>query len=252
MSDNNEGLLSEWEWSVIKNATPAELRKRFREELDEINRAGSILDIVGDNHLLARVLAYAWKSTYCLALVCKRFHAIVQGRTYWQALAKHALRTKVPAVILEQINFFYGLESTDPPHYYLQGFLKRNDCNIYEGSCIELHHHPGNQCVEIHWAEKKSAKDNVFYLCFFQKKDGEIVPETDMITVHYNHPYRRVLVQSSMSKRVGWRRLHYCEVYDEESGKTWCGQPKTREKHEDSGIAKSDLLPGPHEFGVWK
>lgn len=246
MSDD-QGALSEWEWSAIVHANPALLRKRFRDELIEVHRVGTLLEAIKDNNLLATLLAHSWKQTYHLALVCKRFLAITRCRTYWAALAKHALKEDIPKNILEQVNFFHGLEEADPPHFFLHVLFQKTPRKVIEkGKSCEFvgpKNDSFHYCLKIGWKNKQYRLSNRFV----DAKGGKSYLHP-VRTTYFHHPIlRKTSYFNQDSKTV---LVRYVEIFDATRGQTWCGEPG---KSFATSIEREDqLFPGPFSMGVWK
>lgn len=117
-ASDDDSPLTPWEQEQL--AFQPGLRKRLREELEAIHRRGSLVSAFeGHTDLLTHLLAYAWRSTNALMRTCKRFHAIIQGRDYWKALAVWAFADRVPRAVVEQVNWFHGLSADEVPYSYL-------------------------------------------------------------------------------------------------------------------------------------
>lgn len=250
--ENQEGLLTHWEFDFIKYIDPGVVRKRLREEFDHLYSVGTLVDAIKNDFLMTHLLAYAWKSTYHLALVCKRFWIITKSHAYWTALAKHALKDMIPSQILNQVNFFYFHKETDPSHLFLQSLLKKPQAIKMENNSIEFY--STDVAFDITWFDDNST----VYSCYMgetRTKGEKVTIGARQVRVYFNSPSGlQKLVWNDMQKRDGSKvsKYHYCELYDSQTGLTWYGQPGTTETHT-SVLPGADLLkPGPHSFGVWK
>jgi hypothetical protein len=245
---DDQGALSEWEWSAIAHANPALLRKRFRDELIELHRVGTLLEAITDNNLLATLLAYSWKHTYSLALVCKRFLAITRCRFYWTELAKHALKEDIPKNILEQVNFFHGLETTDPPHFFLHGLLQKTPRKVLEkGKSCEFY---GLKKDSLHYCLKIGWKHNRYYYLSNRFLDAKYEKSFlhPVRTTHFHHPILRKTVHFMQDARH--TLIRYVEIFDAARGQTWCGEPGL--SFSNNIEREEQFFPGPLSMGVWK
>ena len=256
-----EGLL-EWELNYIQKIDPSLIRKRLREELDYLYSVGTIVDAIKHDDLLSHILAYAWESTYRLALVCKRFWIITKSRAYWAELAKHALKDEIPAKVLSSINFFYFIKDTDPAHLHLQGLLKKFKFARNEESTSLYLYHPYDYQrkgrLTISWANKKDSVVPSYFLEYALFKNAN---PSEIIA---GELHTRVFVNHDQSKKLCWfsaltpdtkkkvLRCVYCEIYDPDRNQTWYGQPGMTESFSNILPSGSDLYPTPYSFGVWK
>lgn len=260
--------LSEWEWSAILHATPDQIRKRFREELTHLYSVGTLLDAIRCDRLLSHVLAYAWRDTYRLALVCKRFKDITRGRQYWAALARHALKGKMPPAILEQVNFFHGLEDNDPPHTFLhvllakvrgvvvghpiskalqrglESFGGKNRLAFYG---FRLHVGDNHYCLDIQWENDKQYSLGNYYAAQYASEACDHIP---VRRTFFGHPTIRRL---SYLVRQGTHKsnclVRYVEIFCPKKGKTWCGEPASLMA---STMEEIYMYPSAQSMGYWK
>jgi hypothetical protein len=155
-------------------------------------------------------LAYAWESTYRLALVCKRFWIITKSRHYWAELAKHALKDIVPKQVLSQVNLAYFLKDTDPSHLILQALFKKPKSIEVDDKSIEFS--TLGYIFDINWYF-----DPLEYSIYkVESVGGKIVP--------FGLRQTRVFLEDiSGIKKVVWHNnrkkdgstksiYHYCEV----------------------------------------
>lgn len=223
--------------------------KRVRDEDDQeeppINQWTRL-----DNVLATHVLAYSWKATYRLALVCKRFLAVTRSRPYWRALAHCALRLKgMPRYVLEHINIFHGLRESDPPHFVLWELLRKStfpQVRFIEG---------GQSWAAIVLTAKQTNANGrfpVFEVQWKVKKLGKI-----LMCLHHVSEDTRQVVGFTSTTYIGYRQtIHYvghyenhndkvlyCQMYNPERTRVWCGLVSIP-------TARGDWVP--HEpFGQW-
>lgn len=266
--ENSQGL-SKWEWNMIKNIPADVIRKRFRDELDHQSRVGNLLEALKDDNLLTHVLAYAWKSTYHIALVCKRLWIITRSRIYWSNLAKHALKHFIPQNILNQVNFFHLMEDNVPSRMRLQGLLKRKNLSSWmkkRGEYLELYYpHPkGFVIFDLSWA-RMDGESNDFYsishsIITDTNKREHVLMERRRVE-YFNHSRwrklewedRKLFPEEYDGKEIPTiSTFHYCEIFDPQRGQTWYGQPGIHEKLSNLQFDDADCLPGPQSWGVWK
>lgn len=255
-----EGLL-DWEVDFIQKIDPSIIRKRLHEEFDYLYSVGPITDAIKNDDVLSHILAYAWKSTYNIALVCKRFWIITKSRAYWAALAKHALKDEIPAPILLSLNFFYFAKDADPAHLFLQGLLKKKKfAQTEDKKCVMLFHPYDEQRkgrLSIGWNgwDNKSVLPNYFieYSLVRNNQNGNSIYGELYTRIFFNYVLTRKLIWfealTNDNKKV--IRCVYCEVYDKDKNLTWHGQPGTTEVT--SALPSGpDLYPNPNSLGVWK
>jgi hypothetical protein len=256
MSEKKGQHLSEWEWSVVLHANPEQVRKRFRVELEYLYNVGTLLDAIPYDSLLSHMLAYCWRDTYRLALVCKRFLKITRGREYWAALARHALKTTIPAPVLAEVNFFHGLAENDPPHMFLHvlfakskhfGVLYFGNKAVFHGLQLKV----GSSavyCLGVTWESKNIYfLENYYCSVFGGAVDGNIPTRR----TYFNHQTRRKIVYFC-SNGVRSTILRYVEIFLPAVGKTWHGEPNDalfKSLREDTD---DQLFPGPNSMGIWK
>lgn len=260
--------LSDWEWSVIKHAKPSFLRKRFREEFDHLYSVGTLVDAIKNDFLLSHILAYAWKSTYHLALVCKRFWIITKSRVYWSALAKHALKDVIPINVLSVIDFFYFLKKDEPFNLHLKGLLmkdkayqprvERQDESIY---LYYPHNAERDGRIVIGWAkDKEETNSNPILPPYILEHSllvvglrKEIYGEMHVrIMFNYQRPKKLVWFNFEKSDDTIVSRYVYCEIYCPNRNQTWYGQPGILESKIEDMPYDQELFPRSHSFGVWK
>ncbi|MEO6077626.1 MAG: F-box protein [Candidatus Andersenbacteria bacterium] len=264
--ENQKGFYNEWELDFICHINPSILRKRLREEFEYLYSVGTLVDAIRNDDLLCHILSYAWKSIYTLALVCKRFYTITKMRRYWTALAKHALKDRIPPKVLEAVNFFYFAKDDDPAHLFLQALVVKNNlwdikCMLEEEKAIYLYFPigDGKKVGRLCIAWRNEFKDN---LCHYSMGYGLYGPgvktreiDGELRThISFNHPVRRKLVWINVKQTDGSRvsKYQYCEVYCPERNQIWYGQPGTIETSTDEFPTPEELYPGPNSLGVWK
>lgn len=255
--ENLEGQkLNEWEFNFIQNIDPTVLRKRLRDEFEYLYSVGTILNVFKNDDLLAHILAYAWKHTYHIALVCKRFYAITKTKRYWTALAKHALSPQIPQRILPLVNFFFFCKPEDPVYLCLQGILTKKyrpqSCEnavrlfypidgIRLGRLIISWEITG-ECYMLEHGNIMNATPRSF-----------IYGETHTIVSFGHHDIQKVVwVNVHLpSRSFPVSRYQYCEVYCPKRNQTWYGQPGILESPTDVLLDYEELYPSVYSFGVW-
>lgn len=204
-----------------------------------------------DNVLATHVLAYSWKATYRLALVCKRFLAVTRSRPYWRALAFHALVPMgMPRYVLEHINIFHGLRDSDPPHFMLW-VLFSSTSDLLKVRLIE-HDQSWASLVFIAKDVNERGWFPTFEVQWKVKKLGHI-----MLCLHHISKNTMEVVGFTSTTYIGYRkRIHYigeyrndddkvlyCQMYNPERTRVWCGL---------ISIPTADNEWVPHEpFGQW-
>lgn len=250
MSEKKEGLL-DWEVDFIQKIDPSIIRKRLCEEFDYLYSVGPITDAIKNDDVLSHILAYAWKSTYNIALVCKRFWIITKSRAYWAALAKHALKDVVPAKVLTMINLFYFLKETDPSHLYLQALLKRPQSILKKTNYVEF------RCIhgifDIVWYDDPFECSMFRAYTIDSTKVALGLKQTRVWFVPRGSIHK--LVWHDMKQEGGENKMsiyEYCELHDEKTGLMWYGQPGIERSDAKGTPTEDQLMPNSKSFGVWK
>lgn len=252
--------LSDWEWDQLKMvAKPETVRKRFREELEYLGRFGDFSML--SDCLLTHLLLYAWKDFYRLALVCKRFHCVTKTRAYWAALAKRFFHGKIPAPILEQVNFFHMLSEEKPAYTYLQGIFKkpREEAPfIYsrdsDDICI-VYPFPDRRRQEggllICWHDDLK-KYSIQHFCSDAGSNNSSIGEPQYCEFfNYSRAKKLVWVNTRRDRSIV-SVYTYCEIYDPDRNQTWYGQPGKNTSTRDQYLTDDEMMPGPLSWGVWK
>lgn len=255
-----QGLL-EWEVDFIQKIDPTIIRKRLREELDYLYSVGPITDAIKCNKLLSHILAYAWQSTYRLALVCKRFCTITRTKDYWSKLAKHALKDVIPAPVLLSLNFFYFAKDSDPTHLFLQGLLKKSKFVKTDDQKGIMLFHPHDEQrkgrLSVSWMDMEKENDTPNYLMEYSltrnNMNGDSIIGELYTRIYFNYWKMRKLVWFYGTTTGPGKNLRcvYCEVYDPDKNLTWYGQPGITEAASALPGPKG-MYPTPNSFGVWK
>lgn len=103
------------------------MSKRPRDDNDDnTDTSCSFLSCITDTHLLTHVLSYSYRSTYHLALVCKRFLGVTRSHAYWCALARRAFAHVLSPEKLLEVDFLHGLKPGEPPHKWLSALIVDN------------------------------------------------------------------------------------------------------------------------------
>lgn len=247
--ENQEGPVTEWELDFIRHVDPSVLRKRLRDELEPLYSVGTLVEAIKADDLLCHIMAYAWESTHAMALVCKRFYNIIKMRRYWAALAKHALKDRIPPKVLESVNFFYFAQDDEPAYFFLRQVLEKRKCleKLFDdnGDTIMFRRGKIGASLRLMW-ETKDVKDDELP-CYTLEYAPSI--KGVYICIFFNYQCRRKVVWTNSLLRSCYE---YCEVYCPERNQTWYGQPGTRETPITEGILDyEEMLPNPHSFGVW-
>ena len=255
--------LSEWEWNQLKMVIKSDsVRKRFREELDYLEQYGNLLIVIKSNDLLAHLLAYAWKDFYRVALVCKRFNFVTKTRAYWGALAKHYFKSKLPAIILKQVNFFHMLPEEKPAYTYLQGIFKIprsktpfvarfiESIRLVYPSVVSKH----ERVFSVGWIDNNPIE---YFISHYLAETGKYtrVSGATQICEFFNDLQRKKLTWTEMKDPNNDEIIcvnTYCEVYDPERNQTWYGQPGKPTSCKKHFLSASEMMPGPLSWGVWK
>lgn len=252
MTEKKEGLLG-WELDFIQKIDPGIVRKRLREELDYLYSVGTIVEAIKADDLLSHMLVYAWKSTYHLALVCKRFWIITKSRAYWRMLAKHALKDSIPRLVLNQVDFFYSLKDMDPSHLFLQALFQRSRANAIITTVDSVEFRSSNHIFEVLWYNDHPDQWSI-YMGRTHNGGKLITNGMQQIRAYFNGKGTKLLVWHDTVKPNGAEVsiYDYCEVYNPETGLTWYGQPGIEESAISVMPKSFDLMPKKHSFGVWK
>ena len=278
-----EGL-SDWELQQLR-ALP-NIRKRLRDEIEEVHRIGSMVDALGAHtSLLCQVLSYAWRSTNALTRTCKRFKDIIATREYWQALARRALRHIVPGPILAEMDWFHDLKPEDPPYAYLWSLLKPSgygappppESHVKKKRLYlsyfrtENPESPERRILRVCWNWSKECASNTFMISTFlaspslpTKYRFVLVPYTQIVSYYRNHTRMRKVLSVWIGKQ--WfdqddiesfaedcSKINcYVEAWDPVRQQTWCGVPSSFVQTVQT--CETDLprwVPHPENMGRW-
>ncbi|MEO6077955.1 MAG: hypothetical protein ABIP54_04165 [Candidatus Andersenbacteria bacterium] len=244
--ENQEGPVTEWELDFIRHVNPSVLRKRLRDELEPLYSVGTLVEAIKADDLLCHILAYAWESTHAMALVCKRFYNSTKMPRYWVALAKHALKDRIPTKVLESVNFFYFAQDDEPAHLFLRQVLKKRKCleKLFEnGDTILFYSKRGASLRLMLCTEDVNDELPRYILEYAPNINGAYT------FIFFNYLCRRKVVWTNSLTRSCYE---YCEVYCPERNQTWYGQPGTRETTITREVLDyEEMLPNPRSLGVW-
>lgn len=195
------------------------------------------------NDIFTYILSFAYQDTYQLALVSKRFYQITRSKTYWKYIAHHCLKYLIPKRVLLEVNFFYGLERNNPPHYYLWSLVKGSDENLTLSNCsLDLQSQHTDQLL-ITWRTlpEQNLPANYFSLTTWDKIKNAF------FMTFFNHPrWRKMTTKQQVDSRLV---ITYSEFWDSAHERIWCGLAK-----EDDSFPGAKIPDNPEAyepFGVW-
>lgn len=184
-----------------------------------------------DTALLTHMLSYGWRSTHALALTCRRFLAITRSRPYWRALAFRVLPTKgVPPNVLKSVDWFHGLEETDPAHYMLWKLIKDDNNELYarpsgtEGRFSIVFYaqeaYPDGRLpvFEVFWGINKPWKIQMCLHHFRSVSKREIEGLTSTVYINAKH-----LLYYLGQYEDGEDKVIHCALYNQDKTRVWCG-----------------------------
>lgn len=107
------------------------------------------------------LLSFAYKDYARLVRVCRRFWTLCRSKEYWKWAGKYALKDMVPAHVLQDVDFFHGLEPNDPPWGWLGSLvLGRFEFDSKDGKVYMLYYTSENEWypeLRISWLTKCKA-----------------------------------------------------------------------------------------------
>lgn len=222
-------------------------RPRSPSLLNEIASKADAFEAISSD-LCLYLLRFAYKDYARLVRVCRRFWTILRSKEYWKWVGKYALKDMVPTHVLQDVDFFHGLTSNDPPWGWLGSLvLGRFEFNSENKKLYILgftHENGLYPELRISWLTKSKA-----YSLTISKADDEFlrpVPSFGHAT-YFNHPFLK-------KRSIFYHRKtiinYYVQLWDEEKQKTWYGESGHME-----GIIEEDTLhllyPNEKSSGVW-
>jgi hypothetical protein len=225
--------------------------KRSLDEEDQPVDAAPLLSYVNSTPLLAHMLSYAWKHTFTLSLVCKRFYEIIKtDRSYWRSVALLEFKHVIPKEILLEVDFFFGLRSTDVPYAWLWCVFDEENYHITD-RMIGLQYFADRQLKTRRVLEifnfPKTAKNCYSQSLTVKAFDGlvtwRIEDDTEFRERYFNHPkyittMGRLIPQDNELRET----IQYVEMYSVNHQRIWCGTLCDKD-----GFVNCSNPP----FGVW-
>jgi len=227
--------------------------KRIREEKDQPVGGAPLLSYITETSLLVHLLSYAWKDTFNLSLVCKRFAEIIRtSRPYWKAVGLFALKDIIPKEIILEVDFFFGLRPEDHPYSWMwcmfnNQYATKNRKDYLVFQFLQDRNRTERRILEVFWDHPNEPKN-----CFTQGLlvadfPGFVLKETFMRGRLFNAKDFLVQVGILRMRNGKWfDQWSYGEAYNKDRTRVWCGAVTFRE------MISGDYVYEPLEpFGDW-
>lgn len=194
------------------------------------------------------LLSFAYKDYARLVRVCRRFWTLCRSKEYWKWVGKYALKNILPAYVLQDVDFFHGLEPNDPPWGWL-GSLVINNIHMNKTGRLWLVYYKNIDVMLRRYMSFSFESSIKYYSLGIYTGDLKFAIEhgTPFRVTYFKHPF---LQKRTFTHAQNFCFNSYVEIWCPEKQKMWYGEPGYMSgylTHETLNL----LYPNEKSLGVW-
>lgn len=188
------------------------------------------------------LLSFAYKDYARLVRVCRRFWTLCRSKEYWKWVGKYALKDMVPAHVLQDVDFFHGLEPNDPPWGWL-GSLVLGRFKFKMDKLRLMYYKDNDNALRISVFNNYYSLATVIMDVHFQ------IPNHTIAKISYfHHPF---LIRRAIYCNGENSVNYYVEIRDSTRQQTWYGESGHLKGRISGESALHLLYPNEKSLGVW-